>query len=240
MGGAIIRGALTESEQKWLYEYMHRLVEPDSDEMHGLRATATKADFARLNPDNRPQPFVTWVHPYTRLSNARERPTRLLRWAQELMHSLVEESRSHTVDSMLAQVYASGGSLLKHRDEDLSWGLGVSLGCAADFDCLPDRGKSQRVTIRTGDIIVGEFGKMPHAVSVPRSTPPAWWTTTETFGTKRRCNILFRQALTAQQQRELAEQRARSVYGMSLARLREETGKDDAFLSVHLRHAAVE
>eukprot|EP00966_Prymnesium_polylepis_P152722 3527718-Prymnesium_polylepis.1 len=105
-------------------------------------------------------------------------------------------------------MYAAGGSLLTHRDEDLSWGLGVSLGCAAEFDCLPDTGGDQRVTICTGDIIVGEFGRMPHAVSVPPSTPPGWWKAVDSFGNKRRCNVLFRQALTEKQQRSLAEQRA--------------------------------
>ena len=39
-------------------------------------------------------------------------------------------------------VIQAGGSLLKHRDEDLSWGIGVSLGSAAVFDCLPTKGKS--------------------------------------------------------------------------------------------------
>ena len=130
MGGVLLRGALTESEQVWLYSFLNTLVDPSSEEIAGLHATARPADFARLNPDNRPQPFVTWVHPYTRESNAKERPTQLFAWAQELMHSLVTKSCTHVVDSMLAQLYAIGGSLLRHRDEDLSWGLGVSLGCA--------------------------------------------------------------------------------------------------------------
>ena len=89
------------------------------------------------------------------------------------------------------------------------------------------------------DILVGEFGQMPHAVRVTAQQPPAWWETVDTFGVKTRCNVLFRQALTKQQQRALAEERARAVYGMSLAELRRQTGKDDAFLSVHLRHAAM-
>jgi len=240
MGGVLLRNALAASEQRWLYESLYSLAEPSSEEVAGLHATAGTVEFDQLNPDNRPQPFVTWVHPYTRASNARERPSRLLAWAQELMHSLVPNSRTHVVNSMLAQLYAGGGSLLRHRDEDLSWGLGVSLGCAAEFDCLPEGQRAQHVLIRTGDIIVGEFGKMPHAVRVPKSEPPGWWHTVHTFGTKRRCNVLFRQALTAKEQRSLAEQRAWAVYGMSLDALQQQTGKDAAFLAVHLRHAAVE
>ena len=159
------------------------------------------------------------------------------------MHALVGESRSHRVDSMLAQMYLPGGSLLPHCDEDLSWGLGVSLGGTADFDCLPDGRKPARVVIRSGDVLVGEFGKMRHAVSVrdePRSALPAWWQQVDTFGPKARCNVLFRQALTVKEQSALAEERARSVYGMSLAQLQQKTGHDLAFLSVHLRHAALE
>ena len=104
---------------------------------------------------------------------------------------------------------------------------------------MPEGRKSQRFLIDTGDIIVGEFGKMPHAVQVPKSEPPAWWRSVHTFG-KHRCNVLFRQALTEKKQLSLAEQRAKQVYNMSLAELRRQTGKDNSFLAVHLRHAAVE
>lgn len=240
MGGVIVRGALTESEQMWLYELLRATALPDSGEMQGLHMTSTPGDMRQHNPDNRPQPFVTWVHPYTRESNAKERPTQLLRWAERLMHALAPESKTHVVDSMLAQMYAPGGSLLKHRDEDLSWGLGVSLGSAAEFDCMPDGQKPVRVVVRSGDLLIGEFGQMPHAVRVTASDPPAWWRTVETFGTKTRCNVLFRQALSPKQQLDLAEQRSRAVYGMSLAELRRKTGHDNSFLSVHLRHAAME
>ena len=159
------------------------------------------------------------------------------------MHLLAPGSKSHVVDSMLAQLYAHGGSLLRHRDEDLSWGIGVSLGSAARFDCFPEGGKeAQRVVIRSGDILVGEFGKMPHAVMVPMEMdePPDWWKRVDCFGTKRRCNVLFRQALSKERQRELGEERARKVYGMSLSALKKKTGKDDGHLSVHLRHMALE
>ena len=82
---------------------------------------------------------------------------------------------------------------------------------------------------------------MPHAVSVPQGEPPpAWWRKVDSFGTKQRCNVLFRQALSEKQQRKLAEERAQKVYGMTLKELRAKTGKDNAFLSVHLRHAALE
>ena len=98
-----------------------------------------------------------------------------------------------------------------------------------------------RVEIRSGDILIGEFGLMPHAVSVPADeAPPRWWGEVDHFGTKRRCNVLFRQALTEKQQLGLANARAKKVYGMSLKELRAKTGKDDAFLAVHLRHAALE
>mmetsp|Transcript_59628 Transcript_59628/g.126755 ORF Transcript_59628/g.126755 Transcript_59628/m.126755 type:complete len:471 (-) Transcript_59628:47-1459(-) len=244
LGGCIVRGVLTDAEQQWLYNKLYSAVDicDDSPEMLGLRMTRNEAGHRRHNPDNRPQPFVTWVHPYTRESNTRERPARLLEWAQELMHSLAPDSESQLVNSMLAQLYAHGGSLLRHRDEDLSWGIGVSLGCAAEFDCLPEGGKAQRVVIRSGDIIVGEFGKMPHAVVVPveDNEPPNWWRRVDSFGTKRRCNVLFREALSKERQLELADGRARKVYGMSLDALKRKTGKDDGYLSVHLRHLALE
>lgn len=196
LGGVLLRAALSESEQQWLYEHLYELADRQSEEWHGLHATRSKSAFSRLNPDNRPQPFVTWVHPYTRRSNATSQPTSLLGWAEAILHSLVADSRTLEVDSMLAQLYASGGSLLKHRDEDLGWGVGVSLGCAADFDCYPESREAQKVIIRSGDIIVGEFGQMRHAVYVPPGEPPGWWATVDSFGNKMRCNVLFRQALS--------------------------------------------
>ena len=66
MGGKILRNALTESEQRWLYALLLVMAVPDSGEVIGLRLTANPADMLRHNPDNRPQPLVTWVHPYTR------------------------------------------------------------------------------------------------------------------------------------------------------------------------------
>lgn len=249
LGGCILRGALADDEQRHLYLLLYESINihDDSQEMNGLRLTRSPADHRRHNPDNRPQPFVTWVHPYTRESNARERPARLLRWSEELMHRLAPDSASHEVDSMLAQLYAPGGSLLRHRDEDLSWGVGVSLGSSAEFDIFhtPRKGgkeKRVRVVIRSGDILVGEFGKTCHAVSVPEkdNDPPSWWDGVDHFGSKMRCNVLFRRALTAERQRELAEERARRLCGMSLGELREKTGKDDAYLSVYLRHMALE
>jgi alkylated DNA repair dioxygenase AlkB len=242
LGGIVVRGALAEAEQEWLYLALHHIATPGSEEVEMLRLTSSHTQMAELNPDNRPQPFVSWLHPYTRLSNAQQRPAKLLDWAEQLMHALVPLSRAITVDSMLAQLYAPGGSLLRHVDVDLSWGIGVSLGSTAVFDCLPEGGEAQRVTVRSGDIMIGEFGQMPHAVCVPSSgePAPAWWRRVDHFGTKARCNVLFRQALTAAEQRRLADARARKIYGVSLAELREQTGKDDHFLSVHLRHAAVD
>ena len=43
-----------------------------------------------------------------------------------------------------------------------------------------------------------------HAVMVPADeAPPAWWAQVDCFGTKRRCNVLFRKALTEKRQRKL-------------------------------------
>jgi len=264
-GGYIVRGALTESEQKWLYEELYSMIDVDDDnceEMRGLRLTRSPAQHRRLNPQNRPQPFVTWVHPYTRRSNVKRRPTKLLTWAEGIGRQLLstpaaDSSSQHhylEVDSLLTQLYAPGGNLLRHRDEDLSWGVGVSLGAAAVFECFPGKdgtkaggGQQQyykKVTIRSGDILVGEFGKMPHAVTVADHSEqqqlPKWWQEVDHFGSKVRCNLLFRKALSAKERVTLAEERSQRLYGMSLDALKKRTGKDEADLSVHLRHLALE
>lgn len=125
---------------------------------------------------------------------------------------------------------------------DLSWGLGVSLGGSALFECLPDGDGAQpkRVLLNSGDLLVGDFGTMRHAVRVPKSSvAPEWWHRVDTFG-QQRCNVLFRQALTPEEQRRLAEQRAIAIHGVSLEKLQARTGSSFEHLCVSLRHAALE
>ena len=238
MGGKVLRAALNETEQLWLYRELYAMCKGTA-EFRMLQETSSEA--VQDDIGRRPQPFVSWLHPYTRKSTACARPTELLGWAQRLMHALAPGSASHRVDSMLAQLYVPGGGLLPHRDEDLSWGLGVSLGSTARFECRPDDGPVVPIVLESGDVLVGEFGLMRHAVDVPvRGRRPGWWEQVDAFRCRTRCNVLFRQALTHAEQRALAEERARVVYGMSLPELARSSGYDEGDLSVHLRHAALE
>ena len=231
MGGAFLRGALTESEQRYLYEALYSMA-PDSDDFEALRQTSTPQEHALSNPDNKPMYFAYHLMPYTRLSNVKQKPKRLLEWAQRLMHALAPGSSSHKIDSMLSQLYASGGGLKKHRDADLSWGIIVSLGSTAAFDCWDEKGKQQRLMVRSGDVVVGEFGQMEHAVAETSNEPlPSWWRDVDHFGCRVRCSILFRQALTEKQQRKIAERRAKKLHGCSIAELSRQTGKPEEFLS---------
>jgi hypothetical protein len=116
MGGAILRGALNDAEQQWFYDELSRMPDPHHEDVESLRMTANPAAHQRANPSNRPQPIATWCHPYSRLSSARQRPTRLLQWAQRVMHALAPAAKGTKIDSMLAQLYAPGGGLHKHKD----------------------------------------------------------------------------------------------------------------------------
>ena len=87
------------------------------------------------------------------------------------------------------------------------WGVAVvSLGSPADFRCWAADGTEHALCVRSGDVVVGEYGLMMHAVvSAPHGeAPPAWWASVEHFGCRVRCSVLFRQALTRQQQRAIA------------------------------------
>ena len=235
MGGCLLRGALTESEQRWLYEEIGRHADESSDDMAGLRATKTKKTHAEGNSKNAPMAFVCWCHPYARRNSARKKPAQLLEWADRLMHALAGKSAAHlTIDSMVAQLYAAGGGLRPHIDENLSWGLSISLGSPASFSCLPDGSAAQRVTLRSGDIVIAEFGQLMHAVETSDQPPPKWWAQVETYGPRTRCNILFRQALSAKRQRMMCEDRAQAVHGLSLRELCRKTGKEEAFFTKFL------
>lgn len=179
MGGCIVHGALNDAEQQWLYEELLRLSDSDSPErlLDRLQSMSTAEAHAEHNANNLPQALVYWVHPYRRSSTARRRPAKLLRWAQQLMHALAPASNEQRIDSMLAQLYACGGFLGRHKDEGLSWGLSVSLGSAAKFDCLPAGRQPHTVTVRSGDILVGEASDrsllhLCRPAALPHTLPP--------------------------------------------------------------------
>ena len=236
MGARLLRAALTEPAQRWLMTELLRI--DDGSTAAQLRETASDEIQSRLG--RRPQAFVTYQHPYTRESTTTAPPAGLMRWAQGLLDALAPADHGQRVDSMLAQLYAKGGSLLPHVDADLGWGLQVSLGGTACFECLPAGAEAVRVHVRSGDVLVGAFGTMRHAVRVlQKDSAPPWWSAVDNRG-RERCNVLFRQALSAERMRELAEERARAQHGMSLEELKRHTGKGESFLSAALRHTAVE
>ena len=231
MSAKLLRSALTEPEQRWLYDELCRL--GGSDAVQAVQSTALD------ELDGRPQAFVVHCHPYTRHSNTRMPPTQLLRWAQRLLDALVP-AHGEQVDSMMAQVYVKGGGLLAHVDADLGWGLQVSLGGTALFDCLPEGAEAVRVQIRSGDLLVGNFGAMRHQVRVAqRDTAPRWWSEVDSLR-RDRCNVLFRQALSVDKMRSLADRRARALYGLSFAELLQRTGEDEGLLATRLRHTSTD
>ena len=232
MGAALIRSALTESEQRSLYDELLRLA--GSELVQEMRA------FKVEELEGRPQAFVAHCHPYTRHSNtARGPPSQLLRWAQWLLDELAP-GHGQRVDSMVAQLYVKGGGLLPHVDADLGWGLQISLGGTARFDCIPDGMEPVGVQIRSGDILVGQFGRMKHEVRVSlRETAPRWWRAEVDNLGRERCNVLFRQALSRDELRALADRRARALHGLSFDELLRRTGEDEGLLAARLRHTAV-
>mmetsp|Transcript_95463 Transcript_95463/g.165823 ORF Transcript_95463/g.165823 Transcript_95463/m.165823 type:complete len:321 (-) Transcript_95463:111-1073(-) len=237
--GVVLRQVLDESEQQWLYEHIWS-VASGTKELDDL-ANATNPE--KHTPEDValasrvPLPVAFWTHPYSRASSIPEPPARLLQWAEDLMQAVMPESGETKVDSMLAQVYFEGGMLGAHYDQDLSWGLGVSLGAMSVFHCLEEE-PAQQIIMRSGDIIVGDFGRMLHGIQVlGMSTAPLWWYEVEALD-RARCNILFRQALSEDRQRELSQQRADMLYGQSLDTLLSETRLDMGQISLLLRHAA--
>ena len=187
LGGCLVRGLLTESEQQWMYETIEAHAASDSSDIATLRSTTTHETFAAQNPGNCPQAWVAWLHPYNRKSTAARQPSQLLEWANRLMHALAPGARDQRIDAMYSQLYATGGSLKRHQDEDLSWGISISLGGDALFDAFKHDNDSRpvRVRLHSGDVVVAEFGQMFHAVSVPADVvPPAWWQCVEHYGTK--------------------------------------------------------
>lgn len=238
--GVVIRGVLDESEQRSLYEYMWDL-SAGTDAHSELQRVVGEGD--RCSPEEQeaarrvPMPIVYWTHPYSRSSSVPRPPEGLLKWAGELLRLLAPGAGRVQVDSMLAQVYFARGFLGPHLDRDLSWGLGLSLGASALLRCWHHGDPvPQDVVLHSGDVVVGEFGRMLHSVEVlGDDTLPAWWREARTLG-RARCNVLFRQALTEEQQRELSEPRAQALYGKGLDAVAADRGKPLGEVALALRH----
>ena len=230
MGGCVVHGLLDEGEQRWLYEELARASDSSCNDIQQLRMDATHQGHMQANPKNIPLPFVVWTHPYARRCTAKERPSALLRWSQRLMHALAPGSRSLKIDSMVAQLYNPGSGMQPHKDANLSWGVIVALGSPSTLSCWDEKGAETTVRFRSGDVVVGEFGIMPHAVQVGSEPPPSWWRSVDHYGTKTRCSILFRQALSEKQQRRMCDKRAMKLHNCTVAQLSKQTGKEEAFL----------
>ena len=79
-----------------------------------------------------------------------------------------------------------------------------------------------------------ELTNIKRARQTSDQPPPRWWAQVESYGPRTRCNILFRQALSAKRQRMMCEDRAQAVHGLSLRELCRKTGKDEAFFTKFL------
>merc|ERR1712118_359233 len=94
------------------------------------------------------------------------------------------------------------------------------------------------VQVESGDVLIGEFGELYHNVQVAAAeTAPDWWKHAAHKLGRARCNILFRQALSPADQRNLAHKRALQMYDMSVEEIEGRTGiRDIGQLSMLLRH----
>ena len=162
------------------------------------------------------------------------------------MRALVPASAAlGAVDSMLGQLYPAGGALDRHVDMDLSWGMSVSLGQPADFACFgaagPDTAPPEVVlAVESGDVLIGEFGLLPHAVAVPEGgAVPGWWDRADAYGLAR-CNVLFRRALTVDECAAKGTQRARALGLGDFGTLCRKTGRPTCEMATVLRHLTEE
>jgi len=165
----LFRGCIDEDVQQLMYQELLLLSE-GSEEHTQLNA---------LCPAQQPWPLAYWNHPYTHESNTTAKPEKLLSWANDLLrHGQTQASAvpgaaaAGDADSMLCQLYPEDGYLRPHVDNQLGWGVSVSLGDSAQlaFGVGADR---RVIVARSGDVIVGDFGTVTHEVVgiIPCSAP---------------------------------------------------------------------
>ena len=208
--GVLIRSALCDSEQRSLYLELCSAAD-------GTAEWQLLSKFAAAEQPAAPWPLLIWRHPYTGDSNVPARPG-VLDWAHSLarraagalraahcatmslrpeLRRLCQQLEELQPDAALVQLYPPGGTLGEHVDEGLT-GLGVSLslGASAAVLCGGDE-----LTLRSGDALVADFGREPHAVRCTHgaASAPPWWrrlgeqptTGATTFG-RARCNLQLR------------------------------------------------
>mmetsp|Transcript_48323 Transcript_48323/g.108869 ORF Transcript_48323/g.108869 Transcript_48323/m.108869 type:complete len:265 (-) Transcript_48323:357-1151(-) len=195
LSGALIRSALTETEQYQLYSTLCTATE-GSTEWHLLsRSCGTHGSYLPAEPGDRPVPLCVWRHPYTGDSNMLREPSRIFQWAHELAEetrqtivahdqhpdavacaSLCDELcslRDLRLDSLVSLLYRSAGALRPHVDDNLP-GLGLSMSLGAS--CTFIYGGTE-VVLHSGDALWGRFGIVAHQVKRVHAphTAPDWW-----------------------------------------------------------------
>jgi hypothetical protein len=185
-GVLLFRQALSEEQQKQLYDYIIAVSSP-SKEYEELANNAVSFMYS-------PWPILHWNQIYTRESNITRGPLELLSWFQEVFENSMKSVCNVPMrfDSVYGQLYPNGGGLKSHKDVGIDWGGSISLGGASDLELWIG---SEKLVLhqQSGDIVLANFGEIEHAVvNTNLEESPEWWKNSEYRHHKARCNIQLR------------------------------------------------
>ena len=141
-------------------------------------------------------PLNYWNLVYTGESNC-ERPDKLFEWATQLWQQHMKTFGKPNFNSMYSQLFTTGSSMAKHRDEYGDWGISICLGASCEFQF----GK-RVLTLHSGDILMGNFKIVQHAVLQIHSDAPDWLP-------QGRCSIQIREVPTLKEHLSMNEFRKR-------------------------------
>lgn len=172
----VIEKAYTEKETRELYSTILKLTPKDTKKVKGTSPSILCWDNLEGAEPSKINPFCVSELLYTKVT---------------------EKFKSYTpegfkANSLCAHMFNTDTKLPRYKDELSNWSISISLGATAYFGFTAEDGTMAGCfALRNGDVVIGDFGKVPRSIYRIFDDAPDWVMQTENFEGTRMC-IEFR------------------------------------------------
>lgn len=164
--GWLLKDYFRVPEQIDMYKYLVKL----------SAGSIEQSELPNSNPKySHPLTFYNLV--YTNTSNCQE-PSEMFTTAKEIWNILLENKSelkfngedSFEPNSLYSAMFDKESTMKSHKDEGCDWGISISLGASAKFNY-----GDHELILESGDVLVGDFSKVEHAVTKITDDIPEWF-----------------------------------------------------------------
>ncbi len=154
------------SEQIDIYKYLVTL----------SKGTIEQKELLNSDP-NHAYPLTYYNLVYTNTSNCEE-PVLMFIHAKKIWNMLIKYKSElgfngndvFEPNSLYAAMFSKTSTMSLHKDEGCDWGISISLGASAKF-----KYGSGELLLESGDVLIGDFSKVEHAVVKITDDVPEWF-----------------------------------------------------------------